>query len=119
MGGRPPPLALLAMVTYVALWYPYKDATARISFGVTGILTGAVMLNSVTSSLPAVDYTVAIQWAYYAFILLSGLCILGALIGRQLTEKRQLSRVRTLDRVMRIGYPAFIGVVVLGYLIAF
>lgn len=113
------PLALLAMVTYVALWYPYKDATARISFGVTGILTGAVMLNSVTSSLPAVDYTVAIQWAYYAFILLSGLCILGALVGRQLTEKRQLSRVRTLDRVMRIGYPAFIGLVVLGYVVAF
>lgn len=113
------PLILLAMVTYVALWYPYKDATARISFGVTGILTGAVMLNSVTSSLPSVDYTVAIQWAYYAFILLSGLCILGALIGRQLTEKRQLARVRVLDRVMRIGYPAFILAVVVGYVAAF
>ena len=85
----------------------------------TGILTGAVMLNSVTSSLPSVDYTVAIQWAYYAFILLSGLCILGALIGRQFTESRQLAKVRELDRVMRIGYPAFIGAVVIGYLIAF
>ena len=113
------PLILLAMVTYVALWYPYKDATARISFGVTGILTGAVMLNSVTSSLPAVDYTVAIQWAYYAFILLSGLCILGALIGRQLTESRQLARVRVLDRIMRIGYPAFILTVVLAYVVTF
>jgi len=113
------PLILLAMVTYVALWYPYKDATARISFGVTGILTGAVMLNSVTSSLPAVDYTVAIQWAYYAFILLSGLCILGALIGRQLTERRQLAKVRVLDIVMRVGYPAFILTVVIGYVIAF
>jgi ABC-type branched-subunit amino acid transport system substrate-binding protein len=113
------PLILLSMVTYVALWYPYKDATARISFGVTGILTGAVMLNSVTSSLPAVDYTVAIQWAYYAFILLSGLCVLGALIGRQLTESRQLARVRVLDRVMRIGYPAFILSVVAAYALTF
>jgi branched-chain amino acid transport system substrate-binding protein len=113
------PLILLAMVTYVALWYPYKDATARISFGVTGILTGAVMLNAVTSSLPSVDYTVAIQWAYYGFILLSGLCILGALIGRQLTESRELAKVRVLDRIMRIGYPAFIGAVVIGYVVAF
>jgi hypothetical protein len=65
------PLVLLTIVTYVSLWYPYKDATARISFGVTGILTGAVMLNSVTSSLPSVDDTVAIEWAYYAFITLA------------------------------------------------
>jgi hypothetical protein len=66
-----------------------------------------------------VDYTVAIQWAYYGFILLSGLCILGALIGRQLTESRELAKVRVLDRIMRIGYPAFIGAVVIGYVVAF
>ena len=105
------PLILLTLVVYVSLWYPYKDATARISFGVTGILTGAVMLNSVTSSLPSVDYTVAIEWAYYAFILLSGLCILGTLIGRQFTEERKLANARVLDRVMRIGYPVYIAAV--------
>jgi hypothetical protein len=113
------PLILLTIVTYVGLWYPYKDATARISFGVTGILTGAVMLNSVTSSLPSVDYTVAIEWAYYAFILLAGLSILGTLIGRQLTEDRQLARVRTLDRVLRIGYPLYVLAVVVAYAVAF
>ncbi|MDI1290043.1 MAG: hypothetical protein PSX37_08880, partial [bacterium] len=99
----------------VSLWYPFKDAGSRISFGVTGILTGAVMLNSVTSSLPDVDYTVAIEWAYYAFILLSGLCIFGALLGRRYTEDRQLAKARNLDRVLRIGYPTF----VLGIAIAY
>ena len=59
------PLALLGIVLYITLWMPYSDATSRISFGVTGILTGAVMLNSVTSSLPTVSYAVAIEWAYY------------------------------------------------------
>ena len=59
------------------------------------------------------DYTVAIEWAYYAFIFLSGLCILSTLIGRHLTETRQLARVRNLDRVMRIGYPlAVLGVAI-------
>jgi ABC-type branched-subunit amino acid transport system substrate-binding protein len=113
------PIFLLTLVTYVSLWYPYKDATARISFGVTGILTGAVMLNSVTSSLPSVDYTVAIEWAYYAFLLLAGLCILSTLVGRQLTEDRQLAKVRALDRTMRIGYPVYVGAVVLAYLLLF
>ena len=110
------PLFLLTIVVYVSLWYPYKDATARISFGVTGILTGAVMLNSVTSSLPSVDYTVAIEWAYYAFIALSGLCIIGTLVGRRLTEQRQLSRVRILDRVLRIGYPLIVAAVAAAYI---
>lgn len=113
------PLILLTIVVYVSLWYPFKDATARISFGVTGILTGAVMLNSVTSSLPSVDYTVAIEWAYYGFILLSGLCILGTLIGRNYTESRQLAKARTLEVVLRVGYPLFIVGVVVAYMINF
>ena len=113
------PLFLLTIVVYVSLWYPYKDATARLSFGVTGIRTGAVMLNSVTSSLPSVDYTVAIEWAYYAFIALSGLCIIGTLVGRRLTEQRQLSRVRMLDRVMRIGYPLIVAAVAGAYIWAY
>ncbi len=113
------PLILLTIVVYFSLWYPYKDAPARITFGVTGILTGAVMLNSVTGSLPQVDYTVAIEWAYYAFILLAGICIVATLIGRHLTDSRQLSRVRTLDRIMRIGYPLYVLAVFLAYVVAF
>ena len=77
------------------------------------------MLNSVTSSLPSVDYTVAIEWAYYAFIALSGLCIIGTLVGRGLTEQRQLSRVRMLDRVMRIGYPLIVAAVAGAYIWAY
>lgn len=113
------PLILLTIVVYVSLWYPYKDAPARITFGVTGILTGAVMLNSVTGSLPQVDYTVAIEWAYYAFILLAGICIVATLVGRHLTDNRQLSRVRTLDRIMRVGYPLYVLLVFGAYWLAF
>lgn len=113
------PLLLLTIVVYFSLWYPYKDAPARVTFGVTGILTGAVMLNSVTGSLPQVDYNVAIEWAYYAFILLAGICIVATLIGRHLTDTRQLARVRTLDRVMRIGYPLYVVGVFLAYWVAF
>lgn len=113
------PLILLALVTYVALRYPFEDAGTRVSFGITGILTGAVLLSGVTASLPSVDYTVAIEWAFYAFIVLSGLLVLGSLAGQRLVNRRQLSRARGLDRAMRIGYPLFIVAVAAGYVIAF
>jgi len=109
------PLMLLAAVTYVSLWLGHKENTSRISFGVTGILTGAVMLNTVTSSLPAVDYTVAIEWAYYAFITLAGACILVTLLGRRWTEHRRLGAVRALDRTARIAYPLVILGIVITY----
>lgn len=113
------PLLLLVAVSYVGLWLPYKETGSRISFGATGILTGAVMLNSVTNSLPSVDYTVAIEWAYYAFIALSASCVLLALVGRGLYEQRRLAAVRVLDRSARIAYPAFVLAVAAFYFFTF
>jgi hypothetical protein len=62
---------------------------------------------------------VAIEWAYYAFIVLSGLTIVVTLVGRKWTDERQLAKVRTLDRFMRIAYPVYVALVVLGYVVAF
>lgn len=113
------PLLLLAIVVYVSLWMSHKDTTSRVSFGVTGILTGAVMLNTVTSSLPSVDYTVAIEWAYYAFIALAGSAIVVTLVGRHLTDSRKLAAVRVLDVSARIAYPLVILAIAALYWFAF
>lgn len=99
------PLLLLVMVTYIALWTPGSDLATRVSFGVTGILTGAVMLNEVTASLPNVDYSVAIQWAYYAFIALSALVVLEGIFSHKLNEDGSLNAARRLDITARILYP--------------
>ncbi|MEZ4504794.1 MAG: hypothetical protein R2848_02765 [Thermomicrobiales bacterium] len=109
------PLVLLLAITYISLFFSHDQTTERVSFGITGVLTGAVLLSTVVSVLPDVGYTVAIEWAFYAFILLSALCILVALIGGKLNEAKQISEVRTLDLAARIGYPLLVGVVVLGY----
>lgn len=109
------PLVLLLAITYISLFFSHDQTTERVSFGITGVLTGAVLLSTVVSVLPDVGYTVAIEWAFYAFILLSALCILVALIGGKLNEAKQISEVRTLDLAARIGYPVLVGLVVLGY----
>lgn len=109
------PLILLLAITYLSLFFSHNQTTERVSFGITGVLTGAVLLSTVVSVLPDVGYTVAIEWAFYAFILLSALCILVALIGGKLNEAKQLTEMRLLDYAARIGYPAIVGIVVLGY----
>ncbi len=113
------PLALLGIVLYITLWMPYSDATSRISFGVTGILTGAVMLNSVTSSLPTVSYTVAIEWAYYFFIALAAATIIVTLVGRRWEDARRLADVRVLSIAARTVYPLLVAGVVAMYAIRF
>ena len=113
------PLLLLATVSYLALWLPMKETGSRISFGATGILTGAVMLTAVTSSLPQVDYTVAIEWAFYTFIGLSVASVLVTLIGRRLVDQRRLAGVRILENASRIIYPMVVLLVALAYWIKF
>ena len=113
------PLALLAMITYVSLFFPFKQAGTRVSFGTAAILTAAVLLSTVTSGLPQVGYTVAIEWGFYAFIFLSATCIVIGLIGDRLYEQRRFSDLRRLDIFARIYYPTFIIVVVLAYFLHF
>ncbi len=113
------PLVLLLAITYISLFFSHDQTTERVSFGITGVLTGAVLLSTVVSVLPDVGYTVAIEWAFYGFILLSALCILVALIGGRLNESRQLTEMRILDWAARIGYPMLVGLVVLGYWVVY
>ncbi len=113
------PLILLLAITYISLFFSHDQTTERVSFGITGVLTGAVLLSTVVSVLPDVGYTVAIEWAFYGFILLSALCILVALIGGRLNDAKQISEMRTLDLAARIGYPILVGLVVWGYWIIY
>lgn len=113
------PLILLLAITYLSLFFSHEQTTERVSFGITGVLTGAVLLSSVIAVLPDVGYTVAIEWAFYAFILLSALCVMVALIGGRLNESKQISEMRILDTIARIGYPVLVALVVLGYWVAY
>lgn len=112
------PLVLLLIVTFIATWLPIAEA-GRVTLFVTGILTGAVMLNSVTNSLINVDYTVAIEWAYYAFIGLSAIMLLLTLIGRYFNEERRLSSLRKLTSFTKIFFLVYVFFTVMAYVLAY
>lgn len=106
---------LLALATYTSLWFAHTQTGARVSFGITGILTGAVLLTEVTSSLPNVGYAVAIELAYYVFILLSGGLVVVGLVGDRLNEQRNIVALRCLDLTAPIAFPAVVLLTGLAY----
>ncbi|WP_433263409.1 ABC transporter substrate-binding protein [Actinosynnema sp. CS-041913] len=113
------PLVLLIGVTYLSLFFKATDGAAPVSMGVTAILSTAVLLNNVTSQLPSVSYTVALEWGYYAFILLAATCVLVAMLRKRLAAKGNTRGEASLARAARIGYPTYLLAVVLTYVVAF
>ncbi|MBB5955901.1 ABC-type branched-subunit amino acid transport system substrate-binding protein [Saccharothrix tamanrassetensis] len=113
------PLILLIGVTYLSLFFKANDGAAPVSMGVTAILSTAVLLNNVTSQLPSVSYTVALEWGYYAFIFLAATCVLIAMLRKRLVSKGHTDAERTLTRTARIAYPAYVLAIVLTYVVAF
>ncbi len=113
------PLALLICVTYLSLFFKPSESAAPVSMGVTAILSSAVLLNNVTSQLPSVSYTVALEWGYYAFILLAACCVLIAMLRKGLANVRRDNAERTLANAARIGYPVYVLGIVSIYLASF
>lgn len=99
------PLILLALVTYIAIWFPAEQAGARIGFAITAMLSSAVMLNSISSQLPDIGYNVAIEWGYYAYIGLSAVLVLLTIAVDRAYKAKRFGRVRRLDGFIRLMYP--------------
>ena len=113
------PLLLLISVTYLSLFFKGTESAAPVSMGVTAILSTAVLLNNVTSQLPSVSYTVALEWGYYAFILLAAGCVLIAMLRKRLASVRRDDAERRLATAARIGYPGYLLAVLATYLLVF
>ncbi|MEJ2855090.1 MULTISPECIES: ABC transporter substrate-binding protein [unclassified Saccharothrix] len=113
------PLVLLIGVTYLSLFFKATDGAAPVSMGVTAILSTAVLLNNVTSQLPSVSYTVALEWGYYAFILLAANCVLIAMLRKRLVNRGRVESERRLAVAARVAYPTYILAIVLTYVTAF
>ncbi|MFG3340127.1 ABC transporter substrate-binding protein [Glycomyces sp. NPDC048151] len=113
------PLCLLVLATYVSLFLGYDAVTSRVSMAITGILSSAVMLNSVTSVLPAISYTVAIEWLYYLFILICVGLLVVDLVGSSWAAKGRKRRLRWLTVGSRIAYPVIVLTAAATYWIVF
>ncbi|MCC7022061.1 MAG: ABC transporter substrate-binding protein [Thermomicrobiales bacterium] len=113
------PLALLALVTYISLYFSPTNATGRITFSITSVLTASVMLQSISNSLPDVGYTVAIEWGYYVFIALTALLVLINISIERLYKAKRFLAVSQLDWIARVVYPLVLLIVVVIYAVKY
>jgi len=102
------PLVLLTLVTYIAIWFPAEQAGARVGFAITALLSSSVMLNSISSQLPDIGYTVAIEWGYYVYIGLSAVLVLLTIAVDRSYKAKRFARARRLDTFIRTMYPVAI-----------
>lgn len=65
------------------------------------------------------DYTVAMESAYYASIALTGIMQLLTMIGRSLSEKRRLASLRKLNSFTKIFFGVFLLCTVVAYVVAY
>ncbi len=113
------PLVLLIGVTFLCLFFKPADDRGAVSMGVTAILSTAVLLNNVTSQLPSVSYIVALEWGYYSFILLAGICVLITMLRKRFAVTKRDHAEQVLSKAARIGYPAYLLAVVAWFAIVY
>ena len=98
------PLILLALVVFATLFFPPTLAKERTTIPVTGILTSAVMLISISNNLPALGYTVALEYIFYVFFALCLMSMVFGFLSEILRNKKFHGHSVAVDVVGRIIY---------------
>ncbi|HYJ13537.1 MAG TPA: ABC transporter substrate-binding protein [Thermomicrobiales bacterium] len=113
------PLALLSLVLWITLFFPTDQTAARTGFAITSILTCSVLLQGISGRLPAIGYTVAIEYWFYVFIFISAAIILLGIVIDRFEKAKRPGTVRHIEVAARIVYPVIIMGVALGYYLRF
>jgi len=96
------PLWLMTCMLYASLHFPSSLVEPKLGVGITAMLTGMVLLNSVNGQMGAVGYTVAVEYAFYLFFALGLLHIISVLVTKRLRENSQHGTADRIDLWTRI-----------------
>jgi branched-chain amino acid transport system substrate-binding protein len=106
------PLFLLMLVVFATLFFPPSMAKERLTIPVTGILTSAVLLISITNQLPPLGYTVALEYLFYTFFLLCLMAMVTGLLSETLRNKSFHRHVIRVDLFGRIAYLVIVAITI-------
>lgn len=99
------PLGLLTLVIYCTLYFSYSLSVPRILATSSALLSGIVLLLSITNQLPEVGYTIALEYTFYVFFFLCVFSIVITAIGEKLEKAGRKAAVQRLNLVARIFFP--------------
>ncbi|XP_057383458.1 gamma-aminobutyric acid receptor subunit rho-2 isoform X3 [Balaenoptera acutorostrata] len=91
------PATLMVMLSWVSFWIDHRAVPARVSLGITTVLTMSTIITGVNASMPRVSYIKAVDiylWVSFVFVFLSVLeyaavNYLTTVLERKLQEKQK------------------------------
>jgi branched-chain amino acid transport system substrate-binding protein len=110
------PLWLMTCMLYASLHFPPILVQPKIGVGVTAMLTGMVLLNSVNNQMGAIGYTAAVEYAFYLFFALGLLHIVSVLLTERLRDHKRAATAHKVDFWTRaIFLGAVLGIFLVGF----
>ena len=113
------PIGLMTLMMFASLWFPAALVRDKVAVAITGALSGAVLLAAINSQLGNVAYTMAVEYAFYAFFALALLCILSVSLTERLRVAGYSRAALLTERATRLMFFSVVAVTaVVGWLAA-
>ncbi|CAL8292423.1 unnamed protein product [Lota lota] len=94
------PTMLMVLLSWVSFWIDRRAVPARVSLGMTTVLTMSTIITGVSSSMPQVSYVKAVDiylWTSFLFVFLSVIEYAAVNYCTTLEEMRKMKRGRILS----------------------
>jgi hypothetical protein len=109
------PMLLMTIILYTTLHFPTALVKEKVTVSVTAVLSGAVLLSAVNSQLGGVGYTIAVEYAFYAFFGLGLLCVVYVMASETFRHGNKVAIAKRVEHATRI---IFVTAVVLTVVLA-
>uniref|UniRef100_A0A8C4S8I5 GABA(C) receptor n=1 Tax=Erpetoichthys calabaricus TaxID=27687 RepID=A0A8C4S8I5_ERPCA len=93
------PTMLMVMLSWVSFWIDRRAVPARVSLGITTVLTMSTIITGVSSSMPQVSYVKAVDiylWASFLFVFLS---VIEYAAVNYLTTLEEMKKLKTRGKI--------------------
>lgn len=99
------PLAIIALVAFIAFFLPADALDARASIGVTALLSCFAFQYTIAESLPAVAYLTLADLLFLLAYVVSALALVETIAVHALARARRHVAATRTDRVSRVALP--------------
>ena len=113
------PLLIMSLILFASLFFPAELTNQKVTVAVTGALSGAVLLTNINNQLGGIGYTIALEYVFYLFFLLTLSAIVSAMLSTKLRVANRAKLAKRIERFTRLFFVAIIAGALVGALCLF
>lgn len=109
------PVFFILLLSYVGFFLPAEQYATSLSFCVNALLSNSFFLLSLSNSLPAIGYTVAIEYAFYFVFMLALYGIILFILIMFAHKREDQARTQRLIWWGRVSYPLLLFIFIVSF----